>query len=152
MCYNVIDDFIAIYPVSDHHSCAWVRLQQSGSNTVVVMLHRYIALCLVSLCYSHTLPQCNTIHIGNSNTDKTWHQVQQASENKWILPFMVYLNGTENSPVRIHVRAAGENILVEIHAHKVVIKVCWSNSNEMTRIELRLGVMRLKSLDLFLTC
>jgi hypothetical protein len=44
-----------------------------------------------------------------------------------------------------------ENILVEIHPLKVVIKVGWSNSNKMTRIKFRLEVMRLKSLDLFLT-
>ena len=49
--------------------------------------------------------------------------MQEVSKKRWVLPFMVQLNGTENSPVRVHVRAAGKNMLVEIHPHKVTIQV-----------------------------
>ena len=53
--------------------------------------------------------------------------MKEVKEGKWILPFMISLNGTENSPVRLNIRAAEENILVQVHAHKVTIQVILEN-------------------------
>ena len=51
--------------------------------------------------------------------------MEEYSKKMWALPFMLQLNKTESSPVRLNVRAAEKNILVEIHPHKVTIQVRW---------------------------
>ena len=49
--------------------------------------------------------------------------MKEVKEGKWIFPFMIALNGTENGPVQLHIRAAGKDMRVEVHPHKVTLKV-----------------------------
>ena len=61
----------------------------------------------------------------------SWHPVQSGPGKKWILPLMIMLNETENSPVRIHLRLDEDTLaLIEVHAHKATIKIDDENTEE----------------------